>query len=176
MIVWNPPWVFFKVARESLQQICLHGFEARVILGKLVDPAVKACRKLCVKAYCAELQGSMQVNMHTESPLWCTRALANKELLMPNCPYWRMSDQPIPHVSTIYGLPTAADINNHAYKVGGVSMIIKRDYTIRNWGQVTESGRGWWGCLTVLVRRRWKQRYLLLHQTSTAHCMHPYTL
>ena len=43
-----------------------------------------------------------------------------------------MSDQPIPHVSTIYGLPTAADINNHAYKVGGVSMIIKRDYTIRN--------------------------------------------
>lgn len=40
-------------------------------------------------------------------------------------------------VKIVYGLPTAADIDNYAYKVGEVSMIIKRDYTIRNRGQVT---------------------------------------
>lgn len=35
-------------------------------------------------------------------------------------------------VKIVYGLPPAADIDNRAYKVGEVSMIIKRDYTIRN--------------------------------------------
>lgn len=44
----------------------------------------------------------------------------------------------------VYGLPTAADIDNHAYKLGEGSMIIERDYTImkQKAGDMKESGRG----------------------------------
>lgn len=44
----------------------------------------------------------------------------------------------------VYGLPTAADIDNHAYKLGEGSMIIERDlyHMKQKAGDMKESGRG----------------------------------